>query len=691
MTASIRSFFAPRSVAVIGASRQRGRIGAEIFHNLQAEGFRGTLYPVNPHAAEVASVPAWPSIGAIPGPVDLAVIAVPTPSVERAVDECLAKGVGAIVVITAGFGETGEAGRAAELRMREKVRRAGVRMIGPNCMGLLSTHPDVRLNATFSPVFPPAGPIAFSSQSGALGLAILEYAQQLGLGISDFVSIGNKADVSSNDLIEYWAEDPRTRVILLYLESFGNPRRFGQIARRVGRHKPIVAVKAGRSRSGARAASSHTGALTASDTVVDALFREGGVIRTDTIEELFDVAGLMAHQPVPSGGRVAILTNAGGPGIMAADACEGMGLTLPALMPGTVDALRSFLLPNASTVNPVDMIATATADDYRRAIPLLLADQAIDSLLVIFIPPLVTHATDVARAVAEAVRGARKPVLATFFAAEGVRAILGTIPCYAFPESAVRALSHAVAYSQWIRRPSGERPRLPGFDEATARDIVARSSSQGGGWLSPGTAAALMEACGIPSAATRVVGSEDQAVAAARALGYPVAIKGWGPTLLHKTETQALALGLDDEASLLEAYRRLAARADVAEVIVQRMAEPGVEMLVGASLDPAFGHVIVCGSGGTLVELLRDTSCRLAPMTDVSAAEMLDEVRGMALLRGFRGRPIGDEAALRDIVLRVSELVTACPEIAELDLNPVIVTPRGACVVDARVQVAPAR
>lgn len=684
---SLGPFFTPRSVAVIGAGRKRGGIGSEIFHNLIADGFRGVAHPVNPHAAQIESVPAFPSVTAIPGPVDLAVIAVPASAVEQAVDDCIAKGVPAIVVVTAGFSETGEAGREVERRLRDKVRRAGVRLIGPNCMGLVNTDPAVHLNATFSPVFPPAGPIAFSSQSGALGLAILEYAQQLNLGISGFVSVGNKADVSSNDLIEYWAEDPRTSVILLYLESFGNPRRFGQIARRVGRRKPIVVVKAGRSRSGARAASSHTGALAASDIVVDALFRDAGVIRTDTLEELFDVAALLAHRKRPSGPRVAILTNAGGPGIMAADACEARGLTLPALSPDTVSALRSFLPQTASVSNPVDMIATASPEHYRRAIPLLLGDPGIDSLLAIFIPPLVTSALDVAHEVASAARQSEKPVLATFFAAEGVRAVLGEVPCYAFPESAVRALAHAVSYSQWTRQPTGNRPVLDRLDLTAAGAGVHETLRAGGGWMSPVVCSSTLEACGIHAAPIRRVRSRDEAAAAARTLGYPVVLKGSGPAIVHKTEAGAIFTGLEDEASMLAAFDSLATRPDVVEVLMQPMVEAGVEMFVGASLDPTFGHVIMCGSGGTQVELLRDTTCRLAPLTDVTASQMLDEVRGTALLRGFRGRPKGDEAGLREIVLRVSELVTACPEILEIDLNPVIVTPRQACVVDARVRV----
>jgi len=358
---SLNSLFEPRTVVVVGVSRRRGSIGAEIFHNLSAGGFTGTVVPVNPHAEEVGGVTAYRSVRDVPGDVDLVIIAVPAAAVVDVVDDCIAKRVGAIVVISAGFGETGERGRAVEIALRERVRAAGIRMIGPNCMGVVNTDPAFHLNASFSPAFPPEGGIAFSSQSGALGLAILEYAQQLNLGLSTFASVGNKADVSANDLLEYWEHDPRTRVILLYLESFGNPRRFREIARRVTRRKPIVAVKAGRSLSGARAASSHTGALAASDTVVDALFRDSGVIRTETLEELFDVAALLAHQPLPSGKRVAILTNAGGPGILAADACEGFGLAVPPLDPATITGLRGFLSGAASIGNPVDMLATASA------------------------------------------------------------------------------------------------------------------------------------------------------------------------------------------------------------------------------------------------------------------------------------------------------------------------------------------
>jgi acyl-CoA synthetase (NDP forming) len=564
-----------------------------------------------------------------------------------------------------------------------------MRLIGPNCMGLVNTDPSVHLNASFSPAFPPAGPVAFSSQSGALGLAVLEHARQLGLGMSSFVSIGNKADVSANDLIEYWERDPRTSVILLYVESFGNPRRFARIARRVSAKKPIVALKAGRSRSGARAASSHTGALAAKDTIVDALFREAGVIRTETMEELFEVASLLSRQPLPAGPRVAILTNAGGPGILAADACEAHGLFVPPLSPDTIAELRTFLPEASSLANPIDMLATAPAEHYRRAIPILLADHAIDSLLTIFIPPLVTNTVDAARAIADAAQQSSKPLLAIFFGASDVRDILAGIPCYTFPESAARALAQAVAYVGWRNRPSGSERALPRFDEVAARTFVSWRSASGGGWLSPAECALLLRWCGIAAPDSRVVLSADEALYAARQLGYPVVLKGSGPRIVHKTEAGVIFTNLGDEASLLRAFTALETQPNVEQIVVQPMIGPGVEMIVGASRDPTFGPVVVCGSGGTQVEIWRDTSCRLAPLTEQTAHEMLDETRGVALLRGFRGAPPCDEAGLRDVIVRVSALVTACPEIEELDLNPVIVTTTGAWAVDARVRVGP--
>jgi acetate---CoA ligase (ADP-forming) len=688
-TASMKSFFEPRAVAVIGANRERGKIGSEILHNMIAGGFSGRLFAVHPRASSVDGVPAFPTVTAIPGDVDLAIICVPCATVSTVVDDCVAKGVKALVVISAGFGETGTAGRALEDEILVKVRAAGIRMIGPNCMGIINTDPAIRLNATFSPMTPIEGRVAFSTQSGALGLAILELVQQLNLGISTFVSVGNKADVSGNDLLQYWADDPRTDVILLYLESFGNPRRFGQIARRVAEKKPIVAVKSGRSRSGARAAASHTGALATSDAVVDALFRQAGIIRTGTVEELFDVAALLAHQPVPAGSRVAVLSNAGGPAILAADACEAHGLQLAALGEPTVTRLRQLLPAAASVGNPVDMLASATPEHYRSASSLLLADEQVDSLLVIFIPPLVTKPDDVADAIASGSAGTSKPIVATFMGARGVPRQLKAIPSYRFPEAAVTALARATSYGAWRRRPRGSCPKLDGIRRDVVRGVIDGAMRRGDGWLTPAEAQRLIEGVGLSIASTHLAATADEAASAAREVGYPVALKAVGPEIVHKTEVGGVMLNIHDETGLRAAFPELESRVGDAMTgaVVQQMVPGGVELLVGAVADPTFGPVIACGSGGVLVDLLDDTAFRLHPLTDVDAVEMVDSLKCVALLRGYRRQQPCDERAAVDALLRVSALVEMCPEIQELELNPLKVLHRGARAVDVRVRV----
>jgi acetyl coenzyme A synthetase (ADP forming)-like protein len=690
-TASLRPLLEPASVAVIGASRARGKIGAEILHNLKATGFTGRLVAVHPTASEIDGVPAYPSIDRLPDPVDLAVVAVPAGQVPSVVDAALAAGTRGLVIITAGFGETAGDGRAAERRLVDAVRAAGARLIGPNCMGVLNTSAAVRLNATFSPVFPPVGTVAMSTQSGALGLAILDYARALDIGISSFASIGNKADVSTNDLLLYWADDPKTEVILLYVESFGNPARFGQIAHRVARRKPIVAVKAGRSVAGARAASSHTGALATSDDVVDALFRQAGVIRTNTIEELFDVTRLLSRQPLPPGRRVGILTNAGGPGILAADACAAYGLDVAPVSEATADALRSMLPPAAAVGNPVDMIASASADQYERALTAMLADDRIDSVMVIFIPPLVTEGDAVAAAVRRAAAGRPdKPVLAIFMSTQSAAPLLAPIPCYTFPEAAAVALARAADYAEWRRTPEGVLPEWDDIDTPTIRAIARRAVEVGGGWLDADDVDAMLDAARIPRVASRMVRSEAEAVGALEALGAPVVLKAQGPGLLHKTDVGGVVLHLADEAAVASAWRRLRDRlgARMTHAIVQQQAEGGAEMLIGAFQEPTFGPVLVAATGGTLTELVADRQVRLAPLTREDAASMVDGLRGAALLRGHRGAPVLDEAALCDSLLRLSALVERCPEIQELDINPLTVLPRGAVALDARMRLA---
>ena len=689
-TASMKAFFSPETVAVVGAGRERGKIGSEILHNIIKDGYTGRLFAVHPSATSIDGVPAVARVTDIPDDVDLVVISVPARFVNAVVDDCVQKKAKALLVITAGFGETGAAGRALESELLARVRRAGIRMVGPNCMGLVNTDPAVRLNATFAPVSPPAGGVAMSTQSGALGLAILDYARELHIGLSTFVSVGNKADVSSNDLIQYWATDPRTGVILLYVESFGNPRKFSQIARRVGLRKPIVAVKSGRSSAGARAASSHTGALASSDVIVDALFRQAGVIRTETLEELFDVAMLLANQPVPAGRRVAILTNAGGPGILAADACEAHGLTLPALAETTTRDLRSFLPPEASIANPVDMIASATPAQYERALAAVLADESVDSVLVIFIPPLVTKTEEVAAAVRRA--GATrpdKPVLGIFMSAKGVATAVAPIPCYQFPEAAAVALARAADYGVWRAQPPSPVPDFPDADHARIRSVIDQALAREGGWLTPPESRSLLESLGIGVATESVVATEDEAVGAAARIGYPVVLKAVGARIVHKTELGAVIVDIRSEGALRAAWRDLSWRLGsmMSGALLQEMVTSGVEILAGVVLDPTFGPVLACATGGTRAELFADSQFRLHPLTEDDAASMVNELKGAALLRGYRGAPPADESALREALLRLSTLVGWCPEIQELDINPLLVLPKGVRAVDARIRV----
>jgi acetyl coenzyme A synthetase (ADP forming)-like protein len=687
--ASIKPFFEPRCVAVVGANREPGRIGSEVFRNLRDSGFTGRLVPVHPSAEAIGGLRAYRTVGAIPGDVDLAVIVVPGPLVTGVVDDCLKKGVKALVVISAGFAEVGEAGASLQTQLVDRIRAAGVRLIGPNCMGIINTDPAFNVNATFSPVYPPEGRVAFSTQSGALGLAILDYVKRMNIGISSFASIGNKADVSGNDLIQYWAEDPRTDVILLYLESFGNPRKFAEIARRVGRVKPIVAVKAGHSGAGARAATSHTGARATSDVLVDTMLREAGVIRSRTLEELFDVATVLANQPVPGGRRVAIVTNAGGPAILAADACEADGLRVPILDEATQRRLRSFLPPAAAVANPVDMIASATPEQYRRALELVAADPSIDSIIAIFIPPLVTEPEAVAAAIRGAASGISKPVLASFLGTHGLRPQLAPVPSFAFPEAAAAALAHVTRYGEWLRRPVAVPAPLPEDVRAKVRTVIDRARANGAGWLPPSECEALLDAGGVPVLRSRIARTADEAAAAAIEAGFPVVLKAVGKDIVHKSDVGGVRLGLASEQAVRDAFAAVSSqlRERLEAVLVQPMIGGGIEMVVGGVNDPAFGPVLMCGTGGVLVEVLDDTAFAMCPIAEPHARGLLDQIKGRVRLRGYRGAPAADEGAFCRLLVRVSHLLHACPEILEMDLNPVMVLQAGAIVADVRIRV----
>jgi acetyl coenzyme A synthetase (ADP forming)-like protein len=685
VTASLRPFFQPRSVAVIGASRRRGTIGGELFRNIIEADFAGAAFPVNRDGDSVAGVRGYRSIDEIPDPVDLAVLCVPAAAVLEAAEQALRAGVRALVVISAGFAEVGSEGIDLQERLLALVRAHGARLIGPNCLGIAVAEP--RLNATFASRSAPPGNIGFSSQSGALGLALLEAAVSRGLGLSAFVSIGNKADVSTNDLLEWWEEDTTTEAILLYVESFGNPRRFGRIARRVARRKPLLALKSGTSASGQRAASSHTAALAGSDAAVDALFHQAGVIRAATLGELIDVAGLLSSQPRLGGRSVGIVTNAGGLGILCADACEAAGLELPALGDETVSALRAVLPAEASVANPVDMLGGATAEAYAAVVPHLLADPHVSAVVVLFVPAVSATAEDVAAAVARAAResGGDKPVLAVIMSSEGIPDALRGSPhvaAFAYPESAARALGRAAERAEWLRRPQGATPALDGIDQPRAEQIVAETLERSDdSWLDPATTRELLLAYGVPLVPERVASSVDEAVAAARELGFPAVVKTAAPGA-HKTETGGIALELADEDAVAGAAERIGT-----PVIVQPMLSGGAELLAGVVQDPVFGPLVAFGPGGVFAELIGEAAFRIAPLTDVDAEELVFGGKAGRLVAGFRGAPAADGPALVDLVHRLARLGEDVPAVAELDLNPVLGLPDRCLAVDARVRV----
>ncbi len=687
VTASLRPFFEPRSVAVIGASRRRGSIGGELFRNVLAGDFAGAAYPVNRDGEPVAGVRAYQSIEEIPERVDLAVIALPGAAVLDAAEQALRAGVRALLVISAGFAEIGGDGIERQERLLALVRAHGARLIGPNCLGIAVAGPS--MNATFASRSAPAGNIGFSSQSGALGIALLEAAEARGLGLSAFVSIGNKADVSTNDLLEWWEDDESTALVLMYVESFGNPRRFGRIARRVARRKPLLALKSGTSASGRRAASSHTAALAGSEAAVDALFGQAGVIRAASLEELVDVASLLSTHPEPAGRNVAVLTNAGGLGILCADACEAAGLDLAELGPETLEALSALLPSEASVTNPVDMLGGAAAATYADAVPRILADTRVDALIALFAPTVAATADEVALAIEAATRDieSEKPVLAVVMSSEGIPDALRSpnrrVAAFAYPESAARALGRAAERAAWLRRPQGAPVDLDHVDRGGAEAVVERAlADDEDAWLDPADARELLLAYGVPLVPEQVATSSEEAVAVAAELGFPVVVKTAAPGA-HKTELGGIALNLADEDAVRGAVERIGVPA-----LVQPMVRDGVELLVGVVQDPVFGPLVAFGPGGVLAELIGDASFRIAPLTDVDAAELVTSGKAGRLVGGFRGSPPADASALANLVLRLAQLGDDLAGVAELDLNPVLALPDGCVAVDARVRVA---
>ncbi|MEO3867626.1 GNAT family N-acetyltransferase [Nonomuraea sp. B12E4] len=668
--ASLARVLTPRSVAVIGASRNEQAVGHKVLRNLVDGGFPGTVYPVNPHAAEVAGLACHDKI---PDGVDLAVVAVPARHVLDVARDCADAGVAGLVVLTSGFAEAGQ--RDGESELLKICRTAGMRLIGPNCLGVVNT--GARLNASFLPHHPVQGRVALMSQSGAVAAALLER-----LDVSSFVSVGNKADVSGNDLLEYWEDDPGTDVIALYLESFGNPRKFARIARRVGARKPVLLVKSGRSDAGGRAVRSHTAAAATPDVAVDALTRAAGVIRLDSVHELIDTAKLLSTQPLPRGRRIAIVGNSGGPQAMAADACERHGLIVPELPPGLLNARAA-----AALGNPVDLTADASATEIGTAVSALAATSEVDAVLVVYTPPFGSGLDETRQAIAEATRTAGKTVLACVVGHDGL--IDGRVPSYAFPEQAIQALTHAVHYAEWRQRSEEQSAAPVPADGKTAREIVraALEANPEGGWLSPEATTLLLRCYGVALTESVEVHGPDAAAEAASEVGLPAVLKAVGP--VHKSDVGGVRLDLRTADEARRAYRGMSARIgpEMTGAIVQHMLPGGVEIIAGGVNYPAFGPLVMVGMGGVMADLLADRAFRVPPVTD--PATMLAELRCAPLLHGYRGSPVVAATALEDQLVRVGQLLDDLPQVAELDLNPILVTPDGATTVDARIRVAP--
>jgi acetyltransferase len=699
MPSSLDPLFRPQSVAVVGASRDRRTVGGSILHNLLTFEFQGQVFPVNPRATVVHSLKCYASVEEISDPVDLAVIAVPKQHVLAALESCGRKGVGGVVMITAGFKEVGEAGARLEQQVVEIVKRYGMRLVGPNCMGIINMDPLVRLQASFSANEPIAGNVAFSSQSGALGEAILALLRERGLGLSMFVSLGNKADVSGNDLIAYWEHDPNTRVILMYLESFGNPQKFLQLCRRVSKAKPILAVKSGRTAAGARAAASHTGSLAGAENAVDSLFTQAGVIRAATIEELFVYASAFASQPVPQGKRVAIVTNSGGPGILATDACIQLGLEIPTLAESTQATMRAVVAPEASLTNPVDMIATAAGPQYEACVRAVAQDPAIDAVVVIFTSLEMIDGPSVAAGIVSGAAECPKPVLVCFMGSVRSREAVeimrrAGLAVYTFPEDAAQALAALVRYNSWRERPAGEFVRYDDIQRETICAIIDTARAGRRRQLTLVEAQRVFEAAGIPYLAWREARDGRDAAACASALGFPVAVKLSSAVATHKSDIGGVRLGLQTPAEVEAAVDDMLARARSADssatVVVQRMARGGTEVIMGSSRDPKFGPLMMFGLGGIFVEVLKDVAFRVHPICDVDARDMIRSVKGHALLAGARGRPPAHTASIEAALLRLSQLLSEFPEIVEFDINPFFAaaSEQDSAAADARITLA---
>jgi acetyl coenzyme A synthetase (ADP forming)-like protein len=705
---SLEALFAPKSVAVIGASTKPDSLGRAVFKNILFHGYTGVVYPVNPKAKSILGVKAYPSVLDIPDEIDLAVIIVPAIAVANVLEECGRKGVRAAIVISAGFKEIGEEGAQRERELQQIAQRYGIALLGPNCLGIINTDPTVSLNATFAPGMPRQGNIAFISQSGALGVAALEYAQRQKIGLSKFISIGNKADLHENHLLDYLKDDPLSDVILLYVEDLEDPQGFHRLATEITSERPkkipILAIKSGRTLEGAKAATSHTGALAGSDEVYDSIFMQSGVLRVETIEELFDYAIAFAQQPLPQSNRIAIVTNAGGAGILATDAAVRHGVQLAEFTEDTVKRLRELLPPTVNVANPVDMTGEPNEQRYETVVRTVLEDPKVAGVVVIAAPHILMSLENIARHIVRAVQEihTEKPVLACLMAVTDARPAIeileeANIPHYSFPERAARALAAMARYREWVHRPRTEYRVFTDVQIEQARETIARAKRQGRSLLLEPEAHDILKAYGFPVLQYRFAKSEDEALHAAREIGYPVVLKIVSPDIAHKVDVGGVKLDIHSDAELRENYRQMLADVQKAKpdarifgVFVQEFIKGGKETILGLKRDPLFGPLLMFGLGGIYVEALRDVTFRIAPIRELGVHRMIRQIRGFKILEGFRGEPPSDIDAIAECLARLSQLATQLEEIVELDINPLVVFEkgRGARVVDARIVVA---
>ena len=696
MRHQLDGIFRPSSVAVIGASTRKGTIGRETLHNILMAEFNGKVFPVNPKAPVIHSIKAYSTVLDVPDLVDLAIIIVRKEFVKDVVIQCGQKGVKGVVIISAGFSEVGPEGKKRELEVVKEVRRFGMRMIGPNCFGIVNTDPQIALNATFGKTYPKRGRIAFITQSGAMGEAIMSHARDLNIGFSIVASIGNKADMSSNDILEYLRDDPETDIILLYLENFGNPRNFTRIAAELSRTKPIVAVKSGRTTLGAKAASSHTGALGGLDVGVEALFEQTGVMRVETVQELFDVAAALSNQPIPKSNRVVVITNAGGPGILATDALIKNGLEMPPLAPPTVKKLRESLSAEASFSNPMDMVAGAGAKEFKFTLDVLKKDKNYDSIIPIFVPPVTINQMEVAENIYESVKGIDKTILACFMGVgEGSKAIEflrdHKIPVYMYPEPIAQTLETIHRYQLWLKKPKGRIQKFNVDSKKVARLIEkAKKSKQDA--IVGDDAIAVLEAYGISAVGYEYADTSDKAVKIASKTGYPVVMKINTPVLLHKTEAGGVMVDLRTDKEIRDGFETLESRVGKTKskekfsVAIQKMIQGGVETVIGMTTDKQFGPLIMFGLGGIFVEIMKDVSFRISPLSTQTAKEMIQSLKSYPLLTGFRGSKPVHLATIEETLMRISQLVRDFDIISEMDINPFIAgsTKANCKAVDAR-------